>query len=85
MSIRPSPHGTVGGCFGRNQGTSVQDQVIPGSQKYINSLPFAHGKTKFIYPNHFNMTITVGVIGATGTTGGMVVDGLLSSSTDFVS
>lgn len=31
------------------------------------------------------MTITVGVIGATGTTGGMVVEGLLSSSTDFVS
>ena len=32
-----------------------------------------------------NMVITVGVIGATGTTGGMVVEGLLSSPTDFVS
>lgn len=29
--------------------------------------------------------ITVGVIGATGTTGGVVVEGLLSSPTDFVS
>lgn len=31
------------------------------------------------------MTITVGVIGATGTAGGMVVEGLLSSLTAFVS
>lgn len=31
------------------------------------------------------MTIIVGVIGATGTAGGMVVEGLLSSPTDFVS
>jgi hypothetical protein len=30
------------------------------------------------------MGVRVGVIGATGTTGGMVVEGLLSSSTEFV-
>lgn len=31
------------------------------------------------------MAITVGVIGATGTTGSVVVEGLLSSPIDFVS
>ncbi|KAL5048590.1 hypothetical protein BDW71DRAFT_205287 [Aspergillus fruticulosus] len=68
----------------------THDVMQPNAQRHSST-----GKSSMLYDQdrvsthsvhrwiEWGLAITVGVIGATGTTGGMVVEGLLSSSTDF--